>query len=178
MENPAAGWPRTRAGLDLLGHSPRRSCSADHHHSAQNRQPPTPRPTRLTTAASTTDTSVEHSAVRPTERSACLDVGWVSPVTRVAPTPHLRSPQPPPTVPAHRAWKLHRPAPPETLRPREHLSRTRQWTVPPSTVLEPAAMPPPPDFVVLRIYPRAPAHRPAVNHPSSNARGELCSPPA
>ena len=53
-------------------------------------------------------------------------------MTRVAPTPHLRSPQPPPTVPAHRAWKLHRPAPPETLRPREHLSRTDSGLCPPA----------------------------------------------
>ena len=70
-----------------------------------------------------------------------------------------------PDLPAHRAWSPS-PYPTRTPSPRKDLSRTMQWACAPGVVLESS------------IHPRAPAHRPALNHPPSNAGGELCSPPA
>ena len=81
---------------------------------------------RLTTAASTADASAERPAARPTKRSACIDVGWVSPMTLVAPIPTSGVPKPPPIVPAIEPG-THRPAPPELSDHESTLSRTRQW---------------------------------------------------
>ena len=64
----------------------------------------------------------------------------------------------------------HRLASPE-LPDHEDLSRTGKWAVPPAPCWGRGPCPSR-DFVVLRVHLRAPAHRPALNHPSSKgARG-------